>query len=450
MVLVPNSTSVSGRVQSFTVFIARKSGNRSRLQPVPRPARLMAWRTAIQVYRLAVIGKARRTPELELAQLALRRCLYLTRELGRLHHSAPEAAIMVARSIIETALAGSYLSIHGAGGAQRMMKKQSGAARRLRDRFLAGDPLGALALLTEIDLIATPLSPTLANVQKTENFDQICRELDKHPPFSSGALATLLYEESYSLFSNHVEHPTPQSLRRHARRVISLGGHGPRLFRPTKLAPQNTIDHVVLPAIGALCSCITRSIGKPYALLDQWTSEAAGADGYLWTGSPARTLAASELAHLAGLPSLRTLNWYGLSVRAIGMLDVMLQSSDADQLVIACELLDRSRKFPYLLTVILPKIWPKSILSRLRTTDQAETIAKGNATDHPQALLAALALVYAGLWPDDSKLLTTRLEAFDASAPYPTGLLDQLVRSVAPSDVKRLRARHRSQILRMP
>src|SRR5687768_3842875 len=108
---------------SFAVFIARKSGRRTKLDSLPRHWKLAAWRMLIEIHWLALAKAGRATPELELAQLALRRCLYLTRELGLVHRCAPEAAVMVARSIIETALVGSYLTIQGAGGAERLMKK---------------------------------------------------------------------------------------------------------------------------------------------------------------------------------------------------------------------------------------------------------------------------------------------------------------------------------------
>ena len=93
-------------------------------------------------------------------------------EMRRTERSSPEAAARLARSIIETALTGSFLALHRYDAAQRLINKQSRPAKRIRDRFLGGDTLAALALLSEVSYLTGPLSSDLGTVKEAPDFDQ--------------------------------------------------------------------------------------------------------------------------------------------------------------------------------------------------------------------------------------------------------------------------------------
>jgi hypothetical protein len=95
--------------------------------------------------KLATHPDLRRDDALEFAQLALRRCTYLLLEMYAIERRAPEACALVARSVVETALIGSYLAVTP-DASSRLVKKQAKHSRRLRDRLLAGDNDAVLAL----------------------------------------------------------------------------------------------------------------------------------------------------------------------------------------------------------------------------------------------------------------------------------------------------------------
>src|SRR6266851_1410830 len=205
------------RPYSFSVFIARRSGLRSRRDPqIGRREKELFHSDLMELAQTRrVCGDA----ELEVAQLALRRSLHLVSEMARITDVAPEAAAMAGRSVVEQALVGSYLALYRApgGGVAGLLKRQRGYAGKLREHFLKGDMVGALALLPKVSFVAAPLSSDLGSVTGAPDLRNICSLLDEKEPFKSGNLATLIYYEAYAVLSNLVVHATPQALERHRR-----------------------------------------------------------------------------------------------------------------------------------------------------------------------------------------------------------------------------------------
>ncbi len=272
-------------------------------------------------------------PSLRLAQLALIRCVHLTSEMTRIEKVAPEAAAMVARSVIETSLIGSYFAYGSHDLADRLIKRQAASARRLLERIAAGDQHPGLDLLREVRMIQGPLEATLSGIPKLVDLQTICRELDGRPPFSNGNLASLLYDEAYSTLSEHVVHPTAESLRRHD----SVQGAGllppPKfavvaLLHPRKwkiyIGPER-FDQVgagwaSTAAMIALCASLSRALGEPSRILDRGSREIASNDGRTWSASPARMAAVGQLAKQADL-SVTSLNMAGSIVRTLAVTD---------------------------------------------------------------------------------------------------------------------------------
>lgn len=371
---------------------------------------------AVGMKRLATSPIPPHDDALRLAQLALRRCQYLTTEMGRIDRSAPEASAMTARSMIETALVGSYLALTSPDAADRLMKKQAGPARRLRSRFLQGDLLGALGLLPDVEFIAAPLDPGLASVKAAPDLAAITTWLDQHPPFAPNDIATLLYEESYGLLSNQVAHPSPQVLERH-RDIGKRRGHltlnpyrlalglywNPARFQPTPLVPDATLYHAALSAMAGLCACMARRLGQDPSLFDAAALEAVSVDGYGWSGSPARQAAGGELVRTIGL-SRRRADLAGSAMGALTAGDAFRSTTESDQLVAASELLDWARTPALIGAAFAPNAWVRQRLrSWGRGADQtAAALASNSPNEEPQFLLAGLLLVFAGMWPSDT------------------------------------------------
>jgi hypothetical protein len=442
------------RPYSFFVFIARRSGSR------PQYLSTLGHREVTQfwsgVRQLAATTRVEGDEELEVAQLALRRCLYLVSEMTRVTEVAPEAAAMAGRSVVESALVGSYLALHRATGASAagLMKRQRGQARQLRDYFLKGDMIGAIELLPEVSFISAPLKPALTTAAGTPDLRNICSLLDEREPFHEGKLATQLYYETYAALSNLIVHATPQSFERYRKSRIRAKGRGPTVYGPATTLPVQTLRHAVLPAIGGLCGCLARSLDMPADYYDLWLKEAGSVDGYEWSGSIVRTAAVEGLAELVELPSVYALNAAGFAIRALATLGTMINASSADQLMASSEIIDRARTIrrrPGLLPLRL--LASLSLISRSyspRASDKTGEIATGCAAEHPQALLASLALVYAGLWPDNAETVNERLDAFDKTAPHELGVLGRLRSQARRQDVRNMHKKWRDQVTRMP
>ncbi len=86
---------------------------------------------------------------------------------------------MLSRTIVETALVGSYLGIDQGDYANQMMKTLQGSAKRLRDRFLAGNHIAALRLLSDLRFISEPLDPSLDATRRALDIKSLCEKLDK-------------------------------------------------------------------------------------------------------------------------------------------------------------------------------------------------------------------------------------------------------------------------------
>lgn len=449
---------------SFAVYIARQSGERVRPRTTEKGDRA---RHSSKLEALLVSEMDEARPGLQLAQLSLVRCLYLQSELMAIEKKAPEATMALARMCVETALIGSYLALSNESDlADRMMKGLGTYARRLQRRFKEGRPLSGLDLLPEVPLISNAIAPRLQDVVKSHDLFSICRELDKHLPFSEGNLATLLYEETYAVLSNHVVHPTVLTLARHTggnalvpfapvvplrvRRAALAAG-----LRPSPLDARGA-GWSATAAIVALSAAFARGIGQPSEEWDHGAQEIRGIDGYWWSGSPARMIGARELARMADLPALSSLNTAGFMVSVAAISDPFQDLSPDEQLVCASEIFDLVRTWWQKMTflrVTAPQAMPNGGM-------QTPQICTGNASDSTQASLAALALVYAGAWPDDADQVRARIESFDMSAPHREGVYSELQDSYArlrdsrPSDVRnswrRARTRMKEHHQRLP
>lgn len=387
----------------------------------------------LTLHWLAITRRTAGDSALELAQLGLRRCLYLMREMDRTERSAPEASAMVSRAILETALVSSYLALHQGDAADRLLKKQASPARRVRDRFLRGELVAALGLFPDVEYLSGPLSPQLGATRSAPDLSQICAWLDGRPPFQTNQLATLLYEESYTALSNVVEHPTPASLERYRKgwRLIRL-----RRWRPVRSFPPDTLVHVAYPAVGALGAALATALGRGAADLESWAQEAATADGYTWTASPARSLAVQGLGEMVRIVPVWKLNLGGFAVRALAMSASFRAASPDEQLVAAAEVLERARRPPHLAATFL--LSAKSKIRRRITEpyrsggEGVRLAASGALASDPIGLVAAMALVFAATWPDDPTDTDQRLTAIT----QPVGpQLDGFVLSLSQADV---------------
>lgn len=430
---------------SFAVFIARKSG--SRLSP--RGTRLSITSQTQIFDDLISTSIPESAPGLQLAQLSLIRCGYLIGELSLLephtsfrlarkidlvHTRTPEAFCMLSRTIVETALVGSYLAIDQGDYANQMMKTLQGSAKRLRDRFLAGNHIAALRLLSDLRFISEPLDPSLDATRRALDIKSLCEKLDKVEPFSRAGYASRLYDETYSVLSNHVVHPTPFSLRRHQRLAFDRPPEqfwarvtGRKKLRPrTVISPPAPIEEIgagwaAVAATVALAASLARGLGQPNPELDAGLSDIAALDGYLWSGSPAGMIAVAQLAELVELPSTSALNHFGFLIRVFAATDIFRKFSPAQQLVATSEVLDRIRDHPSVLAFLRHK----GLQSQ--SPERTSEIAAGSAASHPQSLIAALALVYAAVWPDSPDDIQSRLESIDLSGPHDTGVLHYMM-----------------------
>lgn len=413
---------------SLAVYIARRSGSRPRRQ-VPY-ARTQKDRKAFARRVWELLSAEASSEPIRLAQLSLRRCLYLYGELASAERKQPEAALLLGRCIIETALTGSYLAIKEEEAAKQFSQKHSGAAQMLRDRFQQGDPFGALRLLGQVDFIAESLDNTQSGIGHFPRFFNLCKELDGHPPYSTHKLASIIYQEVYLIYSNHAEHPTIDSLTRHELnhrwmrplgRVLTTRSLLGRLnlFRPPRLVPRSTLNISVAPAIGALCGTLARSLGIPFQDFDHWANEAAQVDGFMWSGSPARTLATDGLARLCNLNTARRLNCAGLIARAYAAMGIFDECSEDLQLLVCSQIFDDVKDFgKWVEHFPAYGILFGSNFKRERIIGQAtKEINSGQAATHPQSLLAALTLVYANVWPDDPDHVSDILDRIDATGP---------------------------------
>jgi hypothetical protein len=412
-----------GKPQSFTVFIARRSGRRFEVQP-PGASRFEGLTVMRQLRNLANTDVSRMPEDLLLAQLALRRCLYMLREMISIERRAPEACSLTARSIIETALVGAYLALNE-DVADRLLKKQASFSRRLRGRILAGDTTGILAVMAAANFLSDPLDDRLDEVAAAPSFAQIATWLDQRPPFSSTRLASHLYDEAYSFLSNYVEHPTPMSLARH--QGVRRHRLSSRRFRPASPVAALTLTHTAMPAVAALASCIASRLGKDPTQLDRMASEAISADGHWWSGSPLRSAAATALFASAGLTRPRA-DTVGFAMRMLAHRDALRNAPDTEQLVTALEAVEAARSIAALLQMFRWKPIPSHVdLGRWRRVSGEDLV------EDPASVVAALLLSYAGLWPADSEGLRLRLAAASAGASAVTpGALDRILATDPP------------------
>lgn len=415
---VQTATMPSGRPQSFAVFVARRSGRRNESRPsigTPAKARRAYWDLVL----LAADPAMGPDPSLKLAQLALRRSLYLLREMVSIERKAPDASALVARSVIETALVGSYLAVMPSTS-DRFVKKQAKHSRRLRERLLAGDNAGVLALLAEADFIAEPLAPHLDNERAAPDLAQIARQLDSVPPFDQGALATHLYDESYSFLSNFVEHPTPLSLNRHRdRQLLSLRL---RPFPPKPRMPAPTLTHIAMPAVAALGACLARRAHRDPSLLDEWARDASSADGYFWSGSPLRMAAALSIFAEVSLSRSRA-NAAGFAVRLLAGSDHIRTLPSAEQLAVALDVIELAKATNPIVYLL------RGSDRRVPQATDWRGLPEEELRNQTEAALGALMLSYAGLWPTEPDLLDGTLAV--ASASMATVVPGALIRVIA-------------------
>lgn len=397
------------RPQTLSVFAARRSGKRPARSAPPYRGRLEGYvvvgRMRIKMRQLEW-ARDDDNDALAMARLALRRCRYLIRELERSLGSRPEASALLARAIIETSLVGSYLALRGDDSADRLLKRQAGPARRLRERFLNGELTAGLSLLPDLEFVSAPLAPDLSDTSKGPDLASISAWLDHQPPFQAHRLATLLYDEAYVVLSGFSAHPTPQTLARYEQ---SLGWLAPFARKDKPLLPSSTYVHACYPAVGALAGSIARAGGEAHRLFDTWAAEAATVDGYHWTSSPARHIAVSQLARVWGLnPPM--FNIAGFLLRAVGMTDTAKALTPEDQILLACDVFVRAQRPSTLLATFLGR--PR-LRRPARTAGGLGPEPPLSGANDPRVLVAALGLVYASIWPDDPQLVGGMLDALD-------------------------------------
>jgi hypothetical protein len=423
----------NGRPQTFTVFVARHAGRRFEGEP-SRGTRLRMLRLVIQLRSMAE-RDTHGDPSLELGQLALRRCLYLLREMLKIEKRAPEGCALVARCIIEHALVGAYLVLTPDVGG-RFVKKQAKHSRRLRNRILSGDGSQVLDLLAESEFIRAPLATELNELKAAPDFAQIASQLDTHAPFNSTGLATLLYDEAYSFLSNYVEHPTPLSLGRHGR--VNWFRQGWRRYAPQEGVHPLTLTHTAMPAIAALASCLARRQGVDHSSFDEWAADAAFADGYAWAGSPLRYASVTATLHAAGL-SRRRADALGSVLRTVAIGDEMRSSTPAEQLVAVLEALEAAGSWRSLLQMVQSGKVPTRVAAIDLSDSASEVSSQANVA------IAALYLAYTGLWPTDpTSLKSTLASACASSANVDSGGISRILRSQPPGlreAIRRMRAR---------
>lgn len=389
---------MSGGSRTFSVFVSRYAGERSRARPsgVSRHKRVSIYGVFVELHRLAEI----RTSDegLRLAQLALRRSYYLMAEGLRIERTAPEAAALAARSAIETALVGAYVALTP-DVAERFQKKQAKNSRRARAHILSTNRDEVVDVLADVGFLSAPLANTLDNFRAAPDFAQMAVELDQHEPFAASGLATYLYNEVYAFLSNFVEHPTPLSLTRHAVVVPVWRRHIQRAarYRPAEPVHPAALTHAVAPAVAALASVIARKLHRPYALFDEWTRDAQFADGFTWSGSPLRHATVSATFATAGLTMHRA-NAVGWAAVSVGMLDNFREAAAPDQLLAALEMLAAGGSWRSLNALLLGRPIPVRDLPVPDAPD--DQIAA-----HPRVIVAALLLAYAGVWPQKPVVL---------------------------------------------
>lgn len=414
----------SGKPQSFTVFVARRSGRRFEVEK-SAANRLDGLRFHWQLRYLAGTDARPPVDGIGLAQLALRRCNYMLGEMFAIEHRAPEASSLAARSVIETALIGAYLALNPHVG-DEFVKKQASFSRRLRNRMLAGDMEGVLAVLADVDFLADPLKPQLKPVPAAPSFAQIASWLDQHPPFSRHGLATHLYDEAYSFLSNYVEHPTPMSLGRH--RNVRRHRLTWRRFRPSEPVAPLTLTHAAVPAVAALASCLASVQGRSTDLADRAASEALSADGYWWSGSLLRGAAAASLFTSAGLTRTRA-DVIGFAVRILAHNDAMRNSSDAEQLVATLEAVEIAKST----AAMVQMLWSRPAPSWIDTDAWRRRLPEGGLIYDPAGVVAALLLVYSGLWPSEPASLDRRFaDAASAAIQVPPNALARVLTTDPP------------------
>ncbi|WP_366145766.1 DUF5677 domain-containing protein [Nocardioides sp.] len=310
----------------------------------------------------------------------------------RLEKSAPEACALVARAIIETALVGAFLAITP-DSSERFIKKQAKHSRRLRSRLLANSNEDVHDVLADAEFLAAPLDASLDGFRAAPDFSQIAQQLDMHPPFAEGSLATHLYEEAYAFLSNYVEHPTPLSLARHSR--VQHFRLPRRRFAPHSPVDPRTLNHVAAPAIAALAGCVARGVGQPHEVLDQWAREALHADGGRWSGSPLRHETVTATLSGIGLDHRRA-NLLGLLISATGTSDELRKAPVAEQMIAVLELMDSGKSWRSLLALARHG-------RTARTALELECLGLEPADFERDAevAMAALYLAYAGVWPVD-------------------------------------------------
>lgn len=443
------------RPYSFAVFIARRSGARRPRDPAVAPKDLDRFRR--DLLALADDPRLAANEEHAFAQQALRRCIHLVSEMTQIARVAPVACALTGRAVVETALVGCFVVLYGdeaGGGVAGLMKSQRRYSRRLREYFLEGNTLAALALLPNVSFVAEPLRAEFDDAKQTPDLRRICELLDERPPFTGG-LATQIYNETYTLLSNRYVHATPQSIRRYRDTGVSGNKKAAQRFAVASEFPTEAIRIAVLPTIGGLASCLASVLHEPPGYFDQWLREASSVDGYDWSGSLARWAAVEGLADLAQLPTVDALNAVGITIRVLAAADPMRSLEPAEQLLVASEVIDRAR-------TALPERLKRGrfmlqtrrlIVARRRSPDPADRsalLSQGGAADDPQMLLAALALVFAGLWPDEPDRVAQYLVEFDDTAPHEPGAITRLLSRRPPLlGPSTLRARWREQVSNM-
>ena len=320
---------------------------------------------------------------------------------------------------------GSYLALRGDDSADRLLKRQAGPARRLRERFLKGELTAGLSLLPHLEFVSAPLAADLSDTSKGPDLASISAWLDRHPPFQAHGLATLLYDEAYVVLSGFSAHPTPQTLARYNHPSGWLAAVS---TKGKSLLPSSTYIHVCYPAIGALAASIARAGGQAYRPFDAWAAEAATVDGYLWTSSPARHIAVSQLARVWGL-NAPMFNIAGFLLRAVGMTDSAKALDPEEQILLACDVFAGAKRPSKLLATFLGR--PR-VRGRARTAMALGPKPPLSGANDPRVPVAALGLIYASIWPDDPDLVGGMLDALDEqvlmSSP-PERPLDRVVQA---------------------
>jgi hypothetical protein len=287
-----------------------------------------------------------------------------------------ESALLALRSLVDTALVGSWLAIHGDSAEGRFVKRQV----RESDRLLAWvDPEG---LRGRVDLFAAEAARLQEVINRADenagmpDLFQIAQAVERELPGEASEAATDLYAEIYSPLSNLVAHTSSASLSRY----VSMDTKRLRTD-PFPVAVTAGVLRGAGASVALLSGFVAREAKKP---ADDFLRKARELiEPRFWPTTPLHYLVATAIATRVGLPTARWLDSYGIRVRAKMKRPRRRTASARDQLAEALRTSDFTRK----------------VATRGRIERKATNVLESRTLlSEPEFWVAALVLMAAGVW----------------------------------------------------